>query len=154
MPTLDSLKLAASVRQRLVDYASDQNYVSSKLLAEKLRQLWLGDHSAGRLVSDIWVEGTFPSEQVKVSLIQAAEDGFFDRDLPDLLIANEALPKDSNLYTHQYESLKVSQAVDPSGKKPAILVTAGTGAGKTEAFLLPALNQLAKSSRNGTGMRC
>ena len=47
-------------------------------------------------------------------------------------------------------------ASDQSGEKPSLVITAGTGAGKTEAFLLPILAGLWKQPRapNEHGMRC
>ncbi len=154
MPALDSLKLAASIRTRLVDYASDQNYVRCRELAEKLRYIWTNEHSLGRLVSDIWVEGTFPCEQANYNLLQAAEQGFFQQELAKRLVANNALPIDARLYQHQLDAMKASLIETTPHEKPALLVTAGTGAGKTESFLLPALNQLANNRKTGSGMRC
>ena len=59
--------------------------------------------------------------------------------LPDL--AAGLLPKSAMLYQHQWESL---QAVIQEDKD--LIVTTGTGSGKTECFLLPLLASLAKES--------
>lgn len=56
-------------------------------------------------------------------------------------LAQKLLPHGISLYQHQWDSLK-SAVVD--GKD--IVVTTGTGSGKTEAFLLPLLAQLARES--------
>lgn len=56
------------------------------------------------------------------------------------------LPPDAQLYTHQEEALK--HAVEPGRN---VVVTAGTGAGKTEAFLLPILADLLAESRTWSG---
>ena len=50
-------------------------------------------------------------------------------------------PPDREIYTHQYEALKLSR----QGK--AVVVTSGTGSGKTECYLFPVFAYLAEESR-------
>lgn len=69
----------------------------------------------------------------------SAELGHDYAGLPDL--AAGLLPKSAKLYQHQWESL---QAVIQEEKD--LIVTTGTGSGKTECFLLPLLASLAKES--------
>jgi len=154
MAQLDSLKLADTLLSRLVDYSSDQHFVRCREFAEKLRALWSNETSPGRLVSDIWVEGTFPSLPSDYDLPRAVKEGLFDSRLAELLYRNGVLPEGVPLFTHQLESIQVAGEKLQTGERPAVLVTAGTGAGKTEAFLLPALNDLASTSRRGEGIRC
>jgi DEAD/DEAH box helicase domain-containing protein len=154
MSQLDSLNLAQAIQTRLVDYASDLHFVRSRLFAEKLRQLWSDPNSFGKLVSEIWLEGTFPSEHSDYDLARTVQEGIFDAKLAERLLANEALPPNSKLYTHQIESVKQANHTSGTDERPAILVTAGTGAGKTESFLLPILNELVKTPKQGNGMRC
>ncbi|WLT37185.1 DEAD/DEAH box helicase [Synechocystis sp. B12] len=75
------------------------------------------------------------------NLIKAAQD------LPgyeDLVSLGQTLfPSGLELYQHQWESL---EAVCKNGQD--IVVTTGTGSGKTECFLLPLLAQLAKESQS------
>lgn len=52
-------------------------------------------------------------------------------------------PPNLHLYQHQWDSLYASL-----GRKKDIVVTTGTGSGKTECFVLPLLAQLAYESRN------
>jgi len=56
-------------------------------------------------------------------------------------LARELLPSDIELWEHQWESL---QEVLINGRD--IVVTTGTGSGKTECFLLPLLAELARDS--------
>lgn len=81
------------------------------------------------------------------------------RDLP--FLAQPLFPGGRQLYTHQWEALRESLAGND------VVVTTGTGSGKTESFLLPLLANLAAESahwaapaegspnrhwwRNGTG---
>ena len=60
------------------------------------------------------------------------------------------------LYQHQAQSLSLATQATGQDERPAVLVTAGTGAGKTESFLLPMLNLLATEDRvqQSEGMRC
>jgi len=56
-------------------------------------------------------------------------------------LASQLFPAGSSLYRHQLQSLR---AVIVNGKD--LVVTTGTGSGKTECFLLPLLAQLARES--------
>ena len=51
------------------------------------------------------------------------------------------MPRDRKLYTHQLQAIEKAQSGAP-GQRPTIVLTAGTGAGKTEAFLPSILNEL------------
>lgn len=74
------------------------------------------------------------------TLVDAADD--LPSDYSDLrYLAQTLIPHNITLYKHQWESL-YSTVV--SGND--IVVTTGTGSGKTEAFLLPLLAQLARES--------
>jgi ATP-dependent helicase YprA (DUF1998 family) len=58
-------------------------------------------------------------------------------------------PKDRRPYTHQLASWKLLC----STKAPAVMVTSGTGSGKTECFLVPILDQLAREAGELSGVR-
>ena len=53
-------------------------------------------------------------------------------------------PEDRNLYLHQEEAIKKIEKGDN------IVVTTGTGSGKTESFLIPVIDELLKEKENGT----
>src|SRR5262249_36954683 len=58
-------------------------------------------------------------------------------------LAKKLFPADIKLYQHQYESLRRAlEANNPAD----LVITTGTGSGKTECFLLPLLAQLAHDS--------
>jgi len=141
MGQLDALKLTRSLRQRMVDFAEDDNFVRDSKLGEIVRRIWNGPPDHGGLISDLWVEGAFPSKTVSTSLDDLVRDGKFHPRLRDVLDSAVAMPRKRKLYTHQYEAIEKASSGKP-GNRPAIVVTAGTGAGKTEAFLLPILNDL------------
>ena len=150
---MDALGLAGSFQERLVNLALDDHGTNNPELNESLRRIWAGPGPEGGLVGDIWVEGAFPSALSDKTIAHLVDEGVFNHKLANRLKINKAFPLDRFLFTHQLKSLELAR---PDGDKhpPALVVTAGTGAGKTEAFLLPILNQLFHKPRNSRrGMR-
>lgn len=139
---LNALDLSAATRKRLVDFAVDDHFTKDAGLRYILESIWGGTPEEGGLLSDLWVEGAFPSKPSQDSLGTLQEEGLVSAALVDLLERNGALKKSQLLYTHQSESVRVAHAARSKAAKPAIVVTAGTGAGKTESFLLPTLAEL------------
>lgn len=156
MAQLEALALVRQLRQRLVDFGLDSNFVRDPSLAQILRQIWEGAPDQGGLVSELWVQAAFPSRPSTVTLDSLTQDGRFNSWLADQLDRSGGLPHTRPLYEHQAESLRLVTQEFGQNEKPAVLVTAGTGAGKTESFLLPMLNMLATEDREpqSEGMRC
>ena len=152
---LDAFQTAAAVRERLVELGLESNFVRDERLREICRAIWEGSPTDGGLVSDIWVEATFPAKSSGVTLAQLAEEGVFHRGLCDHLDARGAVPAERQLYDHQAAAIRSCAASSP-GARPGLVITAGTGAGKTESFLLPILNELfsGDSAPQGGGARC
>jgi DEAD/DEAH box helicase domain-containing protein len=150
---VDALQMVEHVRNRLVDLAVSENHVRDRAVADVFRRVWAEGGSADGLVSELWVEGTLPGEKSPETLSALAERGAFPRDLCARITANGAFPTNAHLYTHQVEA--VMAAARAAGQKPALVVAAGTGQGKTEAFLLPLLSDLwsASARRSNGGMR-
>ena len=154
MAQVDALQITDALRSRMVDFAADDNFVRDDQLAQIARRLWSGPAGQGGLISDLWVEGAFPSKASTTSLNDLADSGQFDSRLRDVLDQSGAVPGNRPLYTHQLEAIERAQS-SASGRQPAIVVTAGTGAGKTEAFLLPILNDLYRNPpTQRRGARC
>ena len=154
MAQLDALQLTDALRSRMVDFAADDNFVRDDRLAQIARQLWSGPAERGGLISDLWVEGAFPSKTSPITLNDLADGDRFDPRLRDVLHQSGAVPGNRPLYTHQLESIEHARSGGP-GQQPAVVVTAGTGAGKTEAFLLPILNDLYRNRPvQQRGTRC
>ena len=156
MAQLEALAMVRQLRQRLVDFGLDSNFVRDPSLAQILRQIWEGAPDQGGLVSELWVQAAFPSRSSTVTLDSLAKDGRFNAWLMEQLHKSGGLPRMRPLYEHQAESLRLGTQAIGQNKQPAVLVTAGTGAGKTESFLLPMLNLLATEDRapQSAGMRC
>jgi DEAD/DEAH box helicase domain-containing protein len=146
---LDAIALAHAVKGRLVDFALDDHFVQDSRLMEACRAIWSGSAEEGGLLSDLWVEGAFPSRSAGQSLQDLVAAGLFDEWLCQHLDARGAVPASRPLYLHQREAISFAQASYPREAKPALVITAGTGAGKTESFLLPILNDLVQHRERG-----
>lgn len=142
MSLLDAQILIDSVRKRLVDAAVADARVRRRDVLDALRAVWTGPGEQGGLAADLWVEGAFASEASRDSIASLADEGIFSRVLMEHLGGREGgpVPKARPLYEHQARAIRL--AGSDTGPKPALVITAGTGAGKTEAFLLPVLNDL------------
>lgn len=150
---LDALKLAEQVKHRMVDFSLGDHFSRDTGLHQVLEKMWKGSPDKGGLVSDLWVEGAFPSEGSGKSLQDFVDAGMFDKGLQELLDQNGGFGRDWGLHSHQNESLEKGCEGYRDSSKPAIVVSAGTGAGKTECFLLPMLNQLFKEQpKSGEGV--
>ena len=143
---LDALKLAKSVTERLVDYCASELATPRDDVDRAARALWSGPASEGGLVQDLWVEGAFPAKPSADTLGSLVSRGEFPPALAEHLHERGAVPQDRPLFTHQAEALaRTLRRGD--GTRPALVVTAGTGAGKTESFLLPMLRALVEERR-------
>ena len=146
---LDALAAEKDLRDRVVALATSYRPLRDKDLMALCQASWRSDELHGGVVGQLWVECLFPSETGAHTLESLTHAGHFDPRLEKLLDTPQRYPKDRKLYHHQEESLLASlekQPDDPEAR-PAIIVTAGTGAGKTESFLLPILNDLYRSPR-------
>ena len=155
MGQVDALKMVEHIRTRLVDLAVSENYVRDSNISNVARKIWEGPGAEGGLVSELWVEGTFPGERSRDSLKSLSSEGLFPEDLCQHLDARDAFPADRKLYNHQSEALR-KIAGTTTKEKPALIIRAGTALGKTEAFLLPMLADLWATSTRliDGGMRC
>src|ERR1017187_7804644 len=152
---MDALQLVEMTRQRLVDLAVSENYLRSPSLSSAASEIWRGVGEQGGLVSELWIQGAFPSKSSEDSLESLASEGLFPRDLCNYLDSTGEFPAKRRLFAHQGDAFRHATK-SRTGEKPSLVITAGTGAGKTEAFLLPILAGLWKQARgaNEQGMRC
>jgi DEAD/DEAH box helicase domain-containing protein len=154
MSQLDAITLAKGIKRRLVDFAVDDHFVNDRNLREICRAIWTGDAAQGGLVSDLWIEAAPPAKTSDCTLADLATAGVFDSAICQHLENRGAIPRDRLLYSHQEAAIRTAAAADGE-QRPAMIITAGTGAGKTESFLLPLLNDLAQRPRAGAeGVRC
>jgi DEAD/DEAH box helicase domain-containing protein len=152
---LDALRLVEEMRSRAVALASAENYIRDTRIARRAADIWAGPGRDGGLISELWIQGAYPSKQSNDTLGSLASVGLFPRELVSYLNDNDKFPANRRLFEHQAEAIRRTAEPNPDAK-PSLVVTAGTGAGKTEAFLLPVLSGLWKRPRaaNAPGMRC
>jgi DEAD/DEAH box helicase domain-containing protein len=152
---LDALRLVEEIRTRAVNLAISENYIRDSEIATRAGAIWAGPGADGGLVGDLWIQGAFASKQSRDSLGSLAAQGLFPADLADYLHKHQKFASDRILFEHQKESVCLAATASSPGK-PSLVITAGTGAGKTEAFLLPILSGLWSHPRtvNAAGMRC
>ena len=102
------------------------------------RELLLND---GMISRDVWLEPIAPylrhHETFAESCLSAGAH-------PDLgkFVADRLIPGDASMFQHQFDALEAAE----SGQN--VIVTAGTGSGKTESFLLPLFSSLLRESES------
>jgi len=114
-----------------------------------LRELAKTPGSAGSLIADPVIEVARAWEPADLPLSELAP-ALLSRDLVAALDLAETsrMPAGRAPYAHQLSAWRA--ALD---HKQSVLVTAGTGAGKTECFLIPILQDCLAQSRRGAGIR-
>ncbi|GFO67486.1 DEAD/DEAH box helicase [Geomonas limicola] len=123
-----------------MDLTESSCFLRDEQLMAACRRLWSGAENDGGLVGQLWIEGIFPASSSGKAVGDLAAEGIVSGELVQQLADSGAFPVERPLYAHQSESIMA--AAPAAGARPGVVVTAGTGAGKTEAFLLPLLNDL------------
>lgn len=149
---LNAIELAHAVRERVVNFTASDLFVRDPELTACLREMWSAENSPGNLVSDLWVEGAFPPETSTDTLGSLVSENVLHPALRDTLLRNNVFPENLPLYRHQAESLRRAREGFSKAEKPAVVVTAGTGAGKTESFLFPLLDDLFRTPAQHEGV--
>ena len=149
---LDAVAAQHLLRERLVGLARSESFLRSAQVAGACERLWRADDEAAGLLSEIWVEPHFPAKTAGVPLSSLPQ---MAPALLEQLVRTDVLPLNRELYEHQTRAIDIEYTTRNTDSRPAIIVSAGTGAGKTEAFLLPLLNDLFSTPRDfgKTGVR-
>lgn len=145
MARLDAIALSHALKKRLVDFSVSHNFTRNDDLEAIARRIWSEDPERGGLCSEIWVESAAPPRLSSHTTANLANEGALSSWLTRHLAESKIFPSDRPLYEHQAESVYACRS--NSEEKPAVILTAGTGAGKTESFLLPILSNLAETDR-------
>jgi len=145
---LNAIELAENLRERLEEVALSSIDIRDSELQNKLNEVIKSEDG---LISEILVEGAFPAKKHTQTLNNIP---FLNKKFLKLLDLNKVFDPNFYPYKHQYETLKIVSDMDENNK-PAIVITAPTGSGKTESFLLPMLNDLISNPRKKgeTGVR-
>lgn len=133
------------IRDRLLEqylrYYDTPFAINSESVMRERRKLL---ESEGEISRDVWLEPIAPYKQYETDFATACADAGAHPDLASFT-AGRLLKPGQFLFTHQFESLREAE----SGKN--VIVTAGTGSGKTEAFLLPLISSLLRESEDWVG---
>lgn len=143
MNRFDPIVASDNIKQSYVDYITTSFDIADKEYAKELRtQLEEEGFVAKGPYLD--VSGSYKTGE---SLSQLIASGIASREFAELEPVAEKkreLKLERSLYLHQVEALKKAAAGNN------LVVTTGTGSGKTECFLLPILHSLLKEKEVGT----
>lgn len=145
---LDAIKLSSSLKTRLEESILGQIQVPNAQIQAQIKELLCSQEG---LVSKILVEGAFSAKKHDIILRNI---DFVSKKFIKLLERNNVFNPNYFPFKHQFQTLKITHEMS-NLDKPGIIVTAPTGAGKTESFLLPLLNDLIENPRqeNEKGVR-
>lgn len=145
-PNSTPLATMQRIRERVSEAVLSQSGVNHVGLAAELRrQLGQSLVGAGALVREPIIEGAAPFITSGRTFAQCAGDPLH----PDVIRAISSrsagdyqFPPDAQPYRHQLEAWQHLTAQD----RRSVLVSSGTGSGKTECFLMPLLHDLASEA--------
>lgn len=150
MGQLSFLALSQGLRTRAARATLDQLGLAPGPLLSHLGSILdrpAGDD--GSFVAEPVFEATFPWRTCREEMADLAGE-LLDPDLvrsmdepPPTLKREYRFPRTRRPYVHQVEAWRTLLASEPQ----SVVVTSGTGSGKTECFLVPILNDLASSDR-------
>jgi DEAD/DEAH box helicase domain-containing protein len=154
-PFLDAQYALDLVGAAMVDLACDECAPRRpEGVNEALRSYWKAGE--GSLVSDLWLEPAAPPKVRRgATLTSLARSGALHLDaLEQLTVRSSAFGPEIELFEHQAKVLDIV-AQSRGQDQPAVVVMAGTGAGKTESFLFPMIDRLSRHETASTqGVRC
>jgi len=137
--TLHPIQTTALIRESYLRYLR----TAFPIQDDRVRaQFWESINTPDLLVKGPLLEAT-PEFATGCSIQELVEDGILERGFETL--CGDALPYQRRLYLHQDEAIRKVVA----GRRN-LVVTTGTGSGKTESFLIPILNHLLGEARQGS----
>jgi Lhr-like helicase len=137
---VDAIATRTQIQDRLVDFAAADGFLRDPELQTRVREVWRGEDGSDGSASELFIEGIFPAETGDASLNELAARGEFSPRLLDQLASIDTSITKRQLYLHQQRAIEIAR--QPVSARPVVVVKAGTGMGKTEAFLLPLLDEL------------
>ncbi len=132
-----------NIKDGFIDYIATTFDIADKDYAEKFRkELQVNGNVARGPYLD--VSGSYKTSKSIEELIQDGTASPLFRDLEPVDESERELKINRPLYTHQQKALEKAN----SGNN--LVVTTGTGSGKTECFIIPVINSLLKEIETGT----
>jgi superfamily II DNA or RNA helicase len=145
---MNPIETTQRLQETLVDYLTTTFDVNKngkeEALARKIRE---GFEKPEALFSGPYLEMILPYK-TGISLEEFCNEGVLSAKIKDLPSFNkpnpEPIPLNSPLYTHQVKAIRKL-----SGEQRSIVVSSGTGSGKTECFSIPIISDLLKDNTPG-----
>tara|TARA_R110000868_G_scaffold28284_3_gene106390 strand:- start:6668 stop:12763 length:6096 start_codon:yes stop_codon:yes gene_type:complete len=137
-----------NLKHRTADAIIAQSGIAHEGLRRKLREMLAGsDPSAGSLLQQPVIEGAHPFITADVdidALTRSIIHPTFVNAIDELPKEHEyRFPRSRKPFKHQLEAWQLLSGTDPK----SVVVTSGTGSGKTECFLFPILSDLAAQAQ-------
>lgn len=144
MRTLTPFQAVEEIRQRSVEAILGLSGLNHPALAAEVRRKFgSGDIASGALLQEPILEAAFPFVEAEPTLASLA-GALLHPKVVDALDqpGDPRIGKDWHPYKHQLEAWR--HLISPTPQ--SILVTSGTGSGKTECFMVPLLHDLAREA--------
>lgn len=150
--TIRPFETLSRLRQRMAEAIVAQSGVRNPALAAQLRQSLSRADSEGALVPPPILEGAFPFVPSDKMLGELSGNLLASATV-DALVGDDtgrgySFPRERRPYLHQLTAWKTLT----SSETKSALITAGTGSGKTECFLVPLLDSLFRRQERATGV--
>jgi ATP-dependent helicase YprA (DUF1998 family) len=129
------------IRQTFLRYLDSPFRLRYEALREERRSLLNRDR---QLYREPLIEPVAPYQSSGLTIAGACDRLGISQDVADF-IASGLFSGDRELYEHQVQAWELSR------RGRAVVVTSGTGSGKTEAYLIPIFASLVEESRRGWG---
>ena len=144
MRTLTPFQAVEEIRQRSVEAILGLSGLNHPALAAEIRRRFGGrDIASGALLQEPILEAAFPFVEAEPTLALLAGTLLHPKVVDALdQPGDPRLGRDFHPYKHQLEAWRHLTARPPQ----SILVTSGTGSGKTECFMVPLLDDLAREA--------
>lgn len=144
---MSPFKTLSGVQSRLTEAVLGRYKLNHPALTGEIRRMFgSSDVDAGALAQEPIIEAAFPYvtgsetlEQMSGGLLHPSVVGALTSPAAD---RQYAFPRSMRPYVHQVESWRLLRESTPQ----SVLVTSGTGSGKTECFMVPLLDDLAREA--------
>jgi hypothetical protein len=128
---LDALRLVEITKERIVRLAISENYLSDARMADAAGKIWSSTPDEGGLVSELWVQGAYPSELSEDTLASLTGEQLFPHRLATHLNASAQFPSDRRLFSHQSLAVRLTAKADPKSRNHCL-----NGSGKDRSVSL------------------
>lgn len=141
---LNPIQSSKSIKEEFISYIMTQYHIADNIYADRLQNQLEKD---GNIAKGPYLDITdsFQTGKNIMKLIQEGEmSELFSELEQDIPEKDKEIKLERSLYLHQEKSIrKINQEHN-------LIVTTGTGSGKTECFILPILNHLLREKEQGT----